>query len=130
MQPGQTVGVRVDVAEPASIEALAQRALEAYGRIDVVCNNAGVVTLGTTWEQTLDDWRWVIGVDLWGVSHGVRAFVPLLIEQRQPAHVVNTACPDGDDSSNCTRLASPGIGRRQRSASATMIARCCAGASP
>ena len=56
-----------------------------------MCNNAGVVTLAPIWEQTLDDWRWVLGVDLWGVIHGVRSFLPLLLDQGEPGHIVNTA---------------------------------------
>ena len=83
--------VATDVTDPDALDALRDRAVDRFGAVHVVCNNAGVVTLGMTWEQPLDDWRWVVGVDLWGVIHGVRAFVPLLIEQGQPAHLVNTA---------------------------------------
>jgi NAD(P)-dependent dehydrogenase (short-subunit alcohol dehydrogenase family) len=57
----------------------------------VICNNAGVVTRAPAWEQSLDDWRWVLDVDLWGVIHGVRTFVPILLSQGEPGHVVNTA---------------------------------------
>jgi NAD(P)-dependent dehydrogenase (short-subunit alcohol dehydrogenase family) len=60
-----------------------------------VCNNAGVVTFKPTWEQTLDDWNWVMGVDLWGVVHGVNAFVPRMIASGEPGHIVNTASVAG-----------------------------------
>ncbi len=73
------------------MDALAARAFERFGAVHVVCNNAGVVTLGSTWEQPLDDWRWVLDVDLWGVVNGVRTFVPILLRQGEPGHVVNTA---------------------------------------
>ena len=73
------------------MDDLRDRAVEQFGAVHVVCNNAGVVTLAPLWEQTLDDWRWVIGVDLWGVINGVRSFLPLLLEQGEPAHIVNTA---------------------------------------
>ncbi len=80
-----------DVSDPDAVDALRVRAVERFGAVHVVCNNAGVVTLAPLWEQTLDDWRWVIGVDLWGVINGVRSFLPLLLEQGEPAHIVNTA---------------------------------------
>jgi NAD(P)-dependent dehydrogenase (short-subunit alcohol dehydrogenase family) len=83
--------VVTDVSDPAAVDALAARALGRFGAVHVVCNNAGVVTLGSTWEQPLDDWRWVLDVDLWGVINGIRTFVPILIRQGTEGHVVNTA---------------------------------------
>jgi NAD(P)-dependent dehydrogenase (short-subunit alcohol dehydrogenase family) len=83
--------VPTDVTDAAQVEALAEAAFQRFGAVHVVCNNAGVVTLKRMWEQTLDDWRWVLGVDLWGVIHGVHSFVPRLLEQDEPAHIVNTA---------------------------------------
>lgn len=87
------VGVRVDVAEPSSIEALARRALEAYGRVDVVCNNAGVEGYldGAIWEATDKDWAWTFGVNFWSVVQGVRTFLPILLENPDGGHMVNTA---------------------------------------
>jgi NAD(P)-dependent dehydrogenase (short-subunit alcohol dehydrogenase family) len=85
------IGVGCDVSDPAAVETLATTALDRFGAVHVVCNNAGVVTLGPTWEQSLDDWRWVLDVDLWGVVNGVRSFVPILLGQGVPGHVVNTA---------------------------------------
>jgi NAD(P)-dependent dehydrogenase (short-subunit alcohol dehydrogenase family) len=96
-------GLRTDVTDAGQVEALAALALDRFGAVHVVCNNAGVVTMKPVWEQTLEDWRWVLGVDLWGVIHGVRTFVPILLEQGGPGHVVNT-------SSIAGLLPSPGIG--------------------
>ena len=58
----------------------------------VVCNNAGVAgAWGPTWANTLDDWNWIMGVNLWGVIHGVRTFLPIMLEQGDEGHIVNTA---------------------------------------
>lgn len=87
----EAVGVRTDVSDFASVEALAQATLEAFGKAHVVVNNAGVSITGPIWKMSLDDWRWVYDVNFWGVVHGIRAFVPILIEQGEEAHVINTA---------------------------------------
>jgi NAD(P)-dependent dehydrogenase (short-subunit alcohol dehydrogenase family) len=85
------LAVPTDVSDGAQVDALARQALERFGRVDVVCNNAGVTTDNKyTWEMDERDWQWVLGVNLWGVVHGVRAFVPGLIAQGH-GHVVNTA---------------------------------------
>jgi NAD(P)-dependent dehydrogenase (short-subunit alcohol dehydrogenase family) len=89
------VPVRCDVARGEEIEALAERAFGEFGRVDVLCNNAGVSTGGPLWLQTEADWRWVLGVNLWGVIHGVRVFVPRMIAQGGEGHVVNTASMAG-----------------------------------
>lgn len=81
----------VDVSKPVQVDGLADFAFDTYGAVNVVCNNAGVVTMGRQWEQTLDDWNWVLGVDLWGPINGVRAFVPRMLAAQQPSHIVNTA---------------------------------------
>jgi NAD(P)-dependent dehydrogenase (short-subunit alcohol dehydrogenase family) len=87
----QVLAVRTDVTVWADVEALAQAAYDRFGAVHVVCNNAGVVTRGAAWEQSLEDWNWVIGVDLWGVIHGVKAFVPRMLASGEPGHVVSTA---------------------------------------
>jgi NAD(P)-dependent dehydrogenase (short-subunit alcohol dehydrogenase family) len=87
----RVLAVRADVADPAAVEAMAHATLERFGGVHVLCNNAGVSVGGPMWEHTLDDWRWVLGVNLWGVIHGIRTFVPIMIRQSEPAHVVNTA---------------------------------------
>ena len=94
-------GEQVDVSSQPSVEALAQAAFAAWGGVHVVCNNAGVAAVNDwgslhpeggvpMWDLTLDDWRWTYGVNFWGVVHGIRAFTPLLLEQGEPAHIVNT----------------------------------------
>ncbi|MDP1601029.1 SDR family NAD(P)-dependent oxidoreductase [Phenylobacterium sp.] len=87
----EAVGVLTDVSKFASVEALAQASYAAFGKVHVLVNNAGVSITGPIWKMSLDDWRWVYDVNFWGIVHGIKAFVPLLIEQGEPAHVVNTA---------------------------------------
>lgn len=85
------VSRRTDVSRADEVAALAATALEAFGRIHVVCNNAGVFTGGLSWEHSIADYEWVLSVNLWGVIHGIRSFVPILLEQGEEAHIVNTA---------------------------------------
>jgi NAD(P)-dependent dehydrogenase (short-subunit alcohol dehydrogenase family) len=92
----QTLAVRTDVSLAADVDALAEKTLEAFGAVHVVCNNAGVG--GDTepcWEQSLENWKWVLDVNLWGVIHGLRTFVPILLRQDDEGHVVNTASMAG-----------------------------------
>jgi NADP-dependent 3-hydroxy acid dehydrogenase YdfG len=85
------LGVPTDVVDPTQVEALAQATLDRFGRVDVVCNNAGVASLGPpAWETPPADWEWVLSVNLGGVINGIRAFVPHLVAQNS-GHVVNTA---------------------------------------
>jgi len=88
---GEAEAVGVDVADAASVDALAKATLARFGRVDVLCNNAGVSTFNLIQDQTLDDWRWVFSVNLWGVVHGLQSFLPILRAQGTPAHIVNTA---------------------------------------
>jgi NAD(P)-dependent dehydrogenase (short-subunit alcohol dehydrogenase family) len=88
---GQAEAVPVDVSDSGSVDQLAAATLDRFGRVDVLCNNAGVSTFNLIQDQTLDDWRWVFGVNLWGVVHGINAFLPILRRQGTPAHIVNTA---------------------------------------
>jgi len=90
----EALAVVTDVANADSVQALAERSVEAFGAVHLVCNNAGVFTGGTTWESPLSDYEWVFGVNVWGVIHGIRTFVPLLLEQNE-GHVVNTASMAG-----------------------------------
>jgi len=88
--------VLTDVSKAASVAALAEAALETFGAIHLVCNNAGVASRpAPCWEKTLEDWEWVLGANLWGVIHGIRTFVPILLRQGVEAHVVNTASAAG-----------------------------------
>ncbi len=93
---GATVlAVETDVSKAGDVEALADRTIDAFGAVHVVCNNAGVAVGGLSWERTLADWQWVMGVNLWGVIHGIRVFVPIMLEQDSEGHVVNTASTAG-----------------------------------
>ncbi len=87
-------GVVTDVTDPAQMQALADASVARFGGVHVFCNNAGVGGGGLSWEMPLSTWEWIIGVNLWGVIHGLRAFVPLLIQQPE-AHIVNTASVAG-----------------------------------
>ncbi|MFW6049728.1 MAG: SDR family NAD(P)-dependent oxidoreductase [Myxococcota bacterium] len=97
------LAVPTDVSRAEQVEALRDRALDAHGKVHVICNNAGVGGGGLLWEAALEDWQWVIGVNLWGVIHGIRTFLPVLIDQDEEGHVVNTASIAGF-------LSPPGIG--------------------
>jgi NAD(P)-dependent dehydrogenase (short-subunit alcohol dehydrogenase family) len=90
---GATVAsLRVDVSRGDEVEGLARFAVETFGGVHVVCNNAGVPpVVSPSWTLTESDWQWVLGVNLWGVLHGVRVFVPIMLEQDSEGHVVNTA---------------------------------------
>ncbi len=93
---GATVlAVRTDVAHAEEVAALAERTRAAFGAVHVLCNNAGVGIGGMMWEHSLADWEWVLGVNLWGVIHGCRTFVPIMLEQGGEAHIVNTASMAG-----------------------------------
>jgi NAD(P)-dependent dehydrogenase (short-subunit alcohol dehydrogenase family) len=87
--------VRTDVSELAQVETLAARAFEVFGAVHVLCNNAGVAAWGGLESASHRDWQWVLGVNLWGVIHGVEAFVPRMIARGEPAHIVNTASMAG-----------------------------------
>ena len=92
---GATVGTAViDVADFDQVDRLAETTFARFGRANVVCNNAGVVARHLTWEGA-EDWDWVLGVDLFGVINGVRAFVPRMLDSGLPGHVVNTASVAG-----------------------------------
>ncbi|RKP52587.1 SDR family oxidoreductase [Trinickia fusca] len=97
------IGVPTDVSDAASVEALAQRALETYGKVHLLFNNAGVGASGFLWEMSAHDWEWVFGVNVMGVAHGVRVFTPIMLRQNEPAHIVNTASVAG-------LLSPPGMG--------------------
>ena len=85
---------RVDVARSEELEAFAGRTQSELGAAHLVCNNAGVAVSGAVWENSEDEWRWILGVNLWGVIHGVRTFAPRLLAQNE-GHIVNTASVAG-----------------------------------
>jgi NAD(P)-dependent dehydrogenase (short-subunit alcohol dehydrogenase family) len=90
----EVVSMRCDVSKGEQVDALRDFAVASYGSVHLVCNNAGVGSGGAMAELNLTDWEWVLGVNLWGVIHGVRAFLPLLVEQGE-GHIVNTASVAG-----------------------------------
>jgi NAD(P)-dependent dehydrogenase (short-subunit alcohol dehydrogenase family) len=92
---GEAVAERVDVADLAQVSALADRVVRRFGAVHVLCNNAGVVVHGSLQTATLRDWQWVVGVNLWGVIHGLLAFLPQMIAQDAGGHVINTASMAG-----------------------------------
>jgi NAD(P)-dependent dehydrogenase (short-subunit alcohol dehydrogenase family) len=97
------LAVKTDVSRLADVQALADRAFAELGAVHVVCNNAGVALWGGLESVSHQDWEWAMGVNLWGVIHGVEAFVPRMVAQKQPGHVVNTASMAG-------LIASQGLG--------------------
>ena len=93
----EVTGVATDVSKPASVAALRDRTLEAYGAVHVVCNNAGIGAgaEGRVWEHEENDWRWALDVNLWGVINGINAFVPTMLDRGDEGHVVNTSSGNG-----------------------------------
>jgi len=96
-QGHEVTGVVTDVARAESVEDLARAAAERYGNVHLLCNNAGVLggRPGAIWESTLNDWRWILGVNVWGVIHGIHTFVPRMLEHGEEGWVVNTASMGG-----------------------------------
>ncbi len=84
-----------DVRRWEDVQALAAATKAKFGGAHVVCNNAGVRTMGKIWNVSLEDWRWVIDIDLWGVIYGMKAFLPDMIARGEPGHIVNTASAAG-----------------------------------
>lgn len=97
------LAVQTDVSKAAAIEALAEQAYNSYGAVHLLFNNAGVGPGGPIWQNTVADWEWVLGVNLWGVIHGIHTFVPKMLEQSGEAYIVNTASMAG-------MITSPGLG--------------------
>jgi NAD(P)-dependent dehydrogenase (short-subunit alcohol dehydrogenase family) len=100
---GEAIAVPTDVSELGQVQTLADRAFSAFGKVHVLCNNAGVAVWGGLEAATHRDWQWVLGVNLWGVIHGVEVFVPRMIAQKEPGHILNTASMAG-------LIASQGLG--------------------
>jgi len=94
----EVVGRQTDVSRADDVEALARFALKRFGPVHILCNNAGVGIGGRVWEHTLADWEWLMGVNVWGVIHGIRSFVPLMLAQGDECHIVNTASAAGLDA--------------------------------
>ena len=91
----KVIGVVTDVSDPSSVDALGREAVKAFGAVHILCNTAGVVVHGPADEQSLDDWKWVLDVNLWGVVNGLRTFVPIMLAQDGPGHVHITSSLGG-----------------------------------
>src|SRR5690349_10499587 len=92
------IAAKVDVSRAEEVQQLAHLAYGSYGAVHLLCNNAGIVPSGRyrpVWEYPLEDWRWAFDVNLMGVVHGLRSFVPRMLEQRSESHIVNTASVAG-----------------------------------
>lgn len=87
--------IRCDVSRAEQLEELADKTYARFGAAHLLFNNAGVAVTGPVWAATLEDWKWVLDINLMGVVHGIRAFVPRMLEQKQEGHVVNTASVAG-----------------------------------
>lgn len=90
-----TLAVPTDVSKAAEVEALALKTLDAFGEVHLLFNNAGVDAKFTVRESTLEDWQWVLGVNLWGVINGIHFFAPIMLRQGTECHIVNTASTAG-----------------------------------
>ncbi len=99
----RALAVHVDVSQLDSVEALAERSYRELGGCHLLCNNAGVIVLGPIESRTAKDWEWVLGVNLWGVVHGLLAFLPRMLAQPGEKHIVNTASTAG-------LIPTPGVG--------------------
>jgi NAD(P)-dependent dehydrogenase (short-subunit alcohol dehydrogenase family) len=93
----EVIGVATDTSVYESVEHLRDVTLDRYGAVHLVCNNAGIPSGsdGQLWEHHLNDWRWTVDVNVFGVIHGINAFVPVMLEQGGPGHVVNTSSSNG-----------------------------------
>jgi NAD(P)-dependent dehydrogenase (short-subunit alcohol dehydrogenase family) len=93
---GNVLGIPMDVSDPEQVRALAQKTLEKFGAIHVLCNNAGIgYPARSSWETPLEVWRWILDVNLMGVIHGIQTFMPIMLGQDTKAHIVNTASITG-----------------------------------
>ena len=89
------IGMVTDVSKRAEVEALADAAMDAHGRVDVLCNNAGVALLSKIAESTIEEWEWTLGIDLWGPIYGVKTFLPLIERNVEGGHINSTASVAG-----------------------------------
>jgi NAD(P)-dependent dehydrogenase (short-subunit alcohol dehydrogenase family) len=89
------VAIHTDVSKPDDVEHLAKVTLDTYGEINLLFNNAAVANTKYTWNYTLNDWEWQLGVNLFGVIHGIRIFVPIMLKQDNECHIVNISSIEG-----------------------------------
>lgn len=88
---GTVMAVVTDVSKADQVESLAKKAIETYGAVHLLCNNAGVAADGAIWECSLPAWEWAIGVNIWGAVNGIHTFVPIMLAQDTECHIINTA---------------------------------------
>ena len=105
--------IRLDVSRAEEIMMLADRAMDAFGAVHLLFNNAGVECRGTVWESTESDYEWLLNVNLWSVIHAIRVFVPVMLKQKTECHIVNTASIAG-------LISGPGMGIYRLTKSAVM----------
>lgn len=91
----KAIAVRTDVSDRGSVDELADRAYAEFGAVHVLCNNAGVLIMTPVLDCIVEDWQWLLGVNVMGVVHGAHAFIPRMLEQGEPAHIVNTSSVAG-----------------------------------
>lgn len=91
----EVIGVVTDVSQRDAVDALRDAAIAAYGKVHILCNNAGVQVAGPMWKISQAKWEWIMGVNLWGVIHGVQSVVPHMIEHGEPSHIINTSSAAG-----------------------------------
>ena len=92
---GKAIGIETDVSDLGAVQRLAAAASEVFGAVHVLCNNAGVSVRRRGTEATPQDWQWVLGVNLWGVIHGIETFLPGMLAQTEQCHIVNTSSMNG-----------------------------------
>ncbi|SCZ06260.1 SDR family NAD(P)-dependent oxidoreductase [Alkaliphilus peptidifermentans] len=91
----EVLSVEMDVSKFEDVEILAKKTLETFGSVDLLFNNAGVVVAGPTWELPLNDWDWIMGVNVYGMIYGLKVFIPIMLKQDTPCHIVNVASVAG-----------------------------------
>jgi NAD(P)-dependent dehydrogenase (short-subunit alcohol dehydrogenase family) len=97
---GEVLVIKTDVSKSNDVKYLAKKTLEHFGTINLLFNNAGVAIPRFAWEYTLKDWEWILGVNLWGVIHSIRIFVPIMLDRGIKGYIVNTASIEGLGSRN------------------------------
>jgi len=93
------IAVPTDVSKADNLERLAQETLETFGKVHLLCNNAGIFIRGVLWEISLAEWDWILNVNLWGVIHGIRTFIPIMLNQDENCHIINVSSTAGLTSS-------------------------------
>jgi NAD(P)-dependent dehydrogenase (short-subunit alcohol dehydrogenase family) len=91
----QVLSVVADVSKASEVEDIAKKTLERFGEVHLLFNNAGIAIPNLTWEYELKDWEQVLGVNLWGVLHGIHTFIPIMLKQGNECHIVNTSSIEG-----------------------------------